>query len=104
MSVDVSNTVDPTTFSWSKNGLALANGGNIAGADTDTLVIDPLAFSDSGAYRLTVTDSAVKLISVSNPIVLTVVAELPLAGLLGLGLLAGGIVAAGAIRIRRRRK
>ena len=103
LSLSVSGTVDPTTYEWSKDGSPLFNTGTLSGADTTALTIDPIELQDSGAYRLTVTDSAAKLVTVSDAIVLEVVTALPVAGILAAGALAAGIVAAGAWTIRRRK-
>ncbi len=39
-----------TGFTWRKNGVALSNGGNISGARTRTLVINPASPGDEGTY------------------------------------------------------
>ena len=50
------------TYQWQKgtNGVFanLANGGNISGAITTNLVINPIAFADQADYRLVATDTA----------------------------------------------
>ena len=104
LSFSVSGNVDPTIYSWNKDGgQPLENTGNILGADTAGLTIDPIELADSGAYRLTVTDSAAKLVTVSDPIILNVVTSLPVAGIFAAGALAAGIATAGAMMLRRRR-
>ena len=37
-------------YQWKKNGVSLANGGNISGANTDSLVINPVSAADAGSY------------------------------------------------------
>ncbi len=50
---------DIDTYQWYKNGIALANGGNISGADLATLTIDPVAFGvDEGDYHCVVISAA----------------------------------------------
>ncbi|HMN40040.1 MAG TPA: immunoglobulin domain-containing protein [Phycisphaerales bacterium] len=51
------------TYTWKRNGVPLANGGRISGANTNTLVINPVArngsesaWTDSGAYTCDVTN------------------------------------------------
>jgi hypothetical protein len=50
------------TYQWQKgtNGVYVnvSNGGNISGATTTTLNINPIGFTDQGDYRLVATDSA----------------------------------------------
>jgi hypothetical protein len=45
-----------TTYQWEKDGVALTNGGNISGATSSTLVINPVTASDAGMYRCVVTN------------------------------------------------
>jgi hypothetical protein len=46
------------SYQWQRNGLDLADGGNIAGATTPTLTISPAALTDNGgAYACIVTNS-----------------------------------------------
>jgi hypothetical protein len=57
-SVFVSGT-QPMTYEWRRNGILLSDGGNISGASTSDLTIDPVAWSDAiGAqYQVTVSNS-----------------------------------------------
>ncbi len=62
------------TFQWQKNGVNLANGGNLSGVDTASLRMANLSASDMGAYRLVVsgdggniTSQAIKLVVQSPP-------------------------------------
>jgi hypothetical protein len=45
------------TYQWRRNGAALANGGGISGADTDSLTIASADVADFGVYELFVTNS-----------------------------------------------
>ena len=60
-----------TSISWEKDGNPLANGGNISGADTDTLTITGALATDSGSYTCVV-DNALFLPVTSNPAVVNV--------------------------------
>jgi hypothetical protein len=42
---------EDVAYQWYKDGVALSNGGNISGADTNTLTIDPVSVSDAGLYK-----------------------------------------------------
>ncbi|HUN81992.1 MAG TPA: immunoglobulin domain-containing protein, partial [Phycisphaerae bacterium] len=44
----------PFTFQWQRNGVDLSDGGNIAGAGTGTLIIDPVSASDAADYNVMV--------------------------------------------------
>jgi len=46
----------PYTYQWWANGLALANGGNISGSATSTLVINPAYANNSGSYSVIVSN------------------------------------------------
>jgi uncharacterized repeat protein (TIGR03803 family) len=46
--------LQPMTFQWQRYGTNLINGGNIAGATTDTLVISDVSDDDAGTYSLIV--------------------------------------------------
>ena len=74
------------TYEWFKDGSAtpVMNGGNISGADTPTLMFTPITFADTGTYVLEFTDES-KATFTSPPISVLVVAELPVAGLVGRG-------------------
>ena len=45
------------TFQWRKNGVNLTNGGNISGATTTMLTINPVGPFDQAAYDVVVTDT-----------------------------------------------
>lgn len=44
-------------YQWERNGVSLTNGGNISGANTANLVINPVGANDTGIYRCTITNS-----------------------------------------------
>lgn len=53
----VSATGDPTlTYRWRRNGAPLNNGGNISGALSPTLIINPAALANAGQYDVVVTN------------------------------------------------
>lgn len=57
--VDAESSGTVITFAWTKNGEALVDGGNISGAATDTLEINPVSEGDKGIYECVVaTDCA----------------------------------------------
>ena len=68
----------PLSYSWRRNGVALADGpalggGTIIGADTAALIINPAGGEDAGAYDCIVTDACGTSLT-SNPAVLSLVA------------------------------
>ncbi len=56
LSVAVSGTA-PFTYSWSKDGVALANFGNVSGANTANLTVAGIAHTDSGNYSCVVSNN-----------------------------------------------
>lgn len=52
----VGATGDSLTFRWRKNGIGLIDGGNIAGAATATLNINPTTAGDVGSYDVVATN------------------------------------------------
>lgn len=63
---------DIDSYQWYKDGVALANGGNISGADLPTLTIDPVAYgTDEGDYHCVVVSAACGN-AVSNTATLTI--------------------------------
>ncbi len=46
---------DATAYLWRKNGTPLTNGGNMSGADTDTLLISNISTTDTGNYDVVIT-------------------------------------------------
>ena len=53
--ITVSGGGAPRTYQWKKDGVALVNGGDISGADTNTLTIANCEAADEGAYSCFVT-------------------------------------------------
>ena len=56
-SVSASGTA-PLSYQWLKNGLVLANGGNVSGAATATLSLTGVSAADTANYSVTITNSA----------------------------------------------
>ncbi|MFN0134735.1 MAG: immunoglobulin domain-containing protein, partial [Phycisphaerae bacterium] len=50
----VATGTPPLTYQWTRDTLPLADGGNISGATTDTLTIDPVGAADAATYRVVV--------------------------------------------------
>jgi hypothetical protein len=48
----------PLTYTWRRGCTILANGGSISGANTSTLVIDPVSAADAGPYEVSVNSYA----------------------------------------------
>lgn len=46
----------PLTYKWRKNGVPLVDGGNISGATTATLTLNPVSFPDEGDYSVVITN------------------------------------------------
>jgi hypothetical protein len=46
----------PVAYQWRRNGVDLVNGGNISGAASPTLTIQPAALADAGAYDVRVSN------------------------------------------------
>jgi hypothetical protein len=44
------------SYAWRKDTVNLSNGGNVSGADTDTLTISPAGVGDAGSYDVVVTN------------------------------------------------
>ncbi len=65
----------PLTLQWRRNAVALSNGGNISGAITPTLTIDPTSPADAGAYDCIVSNGCAT--ARSDPAALTVQACYP---------------------------
>lgn len=61
-----------SSFQWRKGGTPLLNGGNISGAQSATLTINPVGSGDAGSYDVVVT-SSLGITATSNPATLTIV-------------------------------
>lgn len=48
---------EPMTFAWTRDGVVLTDGGAVSGATTRELVINPVAFGDSGQYECIATNA-----------------------------------------------
>jgi hypothetical protein len=57
LAVGASGTA-PLRYFWSKGGAPLANGGNVSGANTNTLTVGNVSASDGGNYSVIVSNSA----------------------------------------------
>lgn len=95
LSVEVLNTIPPVSMQWFKNDEALVNGGSISGATTSMLTISPVAVDDTGEYVLHVTDGTMETVE-SDPILLFVVENLPLARPMALVTAVCALLVAGA--------
>ena len=76
LNVEATSAVSPgLSFYWRKDGEYLADGGNISGSYSETLLIDPVSESDAGFYDVTVvsqgciTNSRTAELSVGNCLV-----------------------------------
>jgi len=104
--VTVANAQGDPDFQWkfepasAKAFTNLVDGGNISGATTASLTIDPITPANEGAYKVTVSDLTD---SQDSPVfTLTVGTPLPALGLLGLTALAAAL--GGALSLRQRRR
>jgi len=66
-----------STFQWRKGGINLSDGGNISGATSSTLTLNPAAASDAGIYSVEVSNSTCGVSITSNDSYL--VSQLPAA-------------------------
>ena len=62
-SMTVVATGEGLTYQWLKNGAAIPDGGKIAGATTDTLVVNGLSEAEEGFYSLAIFNGAGSVIS-----------------------------------------
>jgi hypothetical protein len=63
---------DPRTYQWRKDGLNLADGGAVSGANTPTVTISPASLADAGSYDCIVSNDCGSV--TSNAATLTVCA------------------------------
>lgn len=93
-------------YQWSDKNGDIADDERISGAVTDELAFEPLEETDAGTYTVTYDDGtgAKEVVEVSIEIdVIPAGNEVPLTGLLGLGLLAGACVLGGSSVLRRKK-
>ena len=90
---------EATSYTWKKDGITLANGGRIFGAEERTLQILLLEAADAGLYSCTYDDGgkSVQLFEAQ----VTVVEQTPAMGLLGIAFL---VTACAALGIRSRKQ
>lgn len=63
VTLSVTATGTGLTYQWRKNGVAIQNGGDISGANTSTLTINPLNPADVGVYSVAIFSSAGSTVS-----------------------------------------
>ena len=110
--VEVAGGLGQVTYQWMMDDGAKAvrpvAGANITGADTDTLTISAASDADAGSYWVEVNDEGSTISGtadsvLSEAVVLTVSAGIPVTGGAGLLLLAAATALAGVVGVRRRR-
>lgn len=89
------NVTGTVTYQWFKNNQALTD------QTGSSLVIPNVTAADAGSYTVQI-DVSEKAIYVSNPVIVQVFAQLPVAGGLGLALVAGACALAGIAGMRRK--
>jgi hypothetical protein len=52
----------PFLYQWHRDGLPLTDGGNISGANSPTLTIDPVSFTDAGEYDVEISNDCGSMI------------------------------------------
>ncbi len=62
----------PLAYQWRKDGVPLSDGGNVSGATTRTLTIDPAAAENEGDYDVVVTDLCTTATSNATPFTVSV--------------------------------
>lgn len=74
-SFSVSATGTGLSYLWYKDGSPMSNGGNISGADTATLTLNPILLTDAANYQCVVTGSSCSPAATSTVAALTVVEQ-----------------------------
>lgn len=93
--VEAKGGYPPVTYAWSRGAQA------ISGADESSCTVYDLALSDSGTYRVEVSDANTDVLTASARLDVEPV-SVPTAGLAGMGVLFGLLALAGAGRMRKR--
>jgi hypothetical protein len=65
------------SYQWRRDGQELSDGGNVSGATSDTLTIDPATAADDGAYDVVVTDLCTSVTSAGVPITVSTAPAAP---------------------------
>jgi hypothetical protein len=88
----------PLSYEWKKDGISSVLGTGL------NLLLSPLELTDAGTYHAEVTD-ANSMVVASDDAMLTVnpATGVPVLGMIGLGLLASGLVLGGSLVVRRRK-
>ena len=91
-------------YRWKKDGVFLVDGGTISGALTQTLVIDPLALTDSGVYSCQYENGVARAVVETDGFIVTVlaVASLPITAIV-LTFMLMGLALAGLVTLKTRR-
>jgi len=105
-SVGVGGAAGNLVYTWFKQDTnnvlqPLSDGPGLSGTQTDVLTFNPVDFGDAGRYQVEVSDTTDTV--TSRLAKLTVVSQLPLAGGMGLALLAGAASLLGAKAVRRKK-
>jgi len=107
MSIVVAGGLGPLSYQWFKDDGAkamqpISDGGNISGANADTLAFTPFTAGDAGAYQVSISDNYETIYS--SVVTLTAATGVPVAGVFGLAILAALSAAGGAVTLRRRNR
>ena len=107
MSIGVSGGLGALSYQWFKDDGAktmqpLSDGGNISGANADTLNFTPFTAGDAGDYQVSISDNYETIYS--SVATLTAATGVPAAGVFGLAILAALSAAGGAVTLRRRNR
>ncbi|HOV61614.1 MAG TPA: immunoglobulin domain-containing protein [Candidatus Hydrogenedentes bacterium] len=96
LNTSVRNVTGTITYQWFKDNAPLA------GQTGSSLVIPNVTQADAGSYTVQIDVPDTKSIYISNPVIVQVLAQLPVAGGLGLALVAGACALAGIAGMRRK--
>jgi hypothetical protein len=93
-----------TNYQWKKDGVLLSDDGSLTGTTSQVLIIDPLAFANSGVYTCQYDDGNRRSIVESHGYPITVLAAssaLPVDGICFLMFLTASVLVGGSIALRR---